>query len=159
FGTVTLRNTSRFTRNDQSYIFLLPDDSQGNVYGTAATNPTTGAAGTRGDILTGGYVWRRGNTRYGYTDALTNPTDLYGTFDTGSVKHGFAVGAEFSFEKARRGAFVSASGSTVSPRCNTATIARYYCTSLFNPNPNDPWVNYASDTSTVQTPIVKGPPS
>jgi len=159
FGTVTLRNTSRFTRNDQSYIFLLPDDSQGNVYGTAATNPTTGAAGTRGDVLTGGYVWRRGNTRYGYTDALTNQTDLYGTFDTGPVKHSFAVGAEFSFEKARRGAFVSASGSTVNPRCNTATIARYYCTSLFNPNPNDPWVNYVSDTSTVQTPIVKGAPS
>ncbi len=159
FGTVTLRNTSRYSRNDQSYIFLLPDDSQGNVYGTAATNPTTGAAGTRGDILTGGYVWRRGNTRYGYTSALTNQTDLFGTFDTGSVKHSFAVGAEFSFEKARRGAFVSASGSTVSPRCNTATIARYYCTSLFNPNPNDPWVNYASDTSTVQTPIVKGLPA
>ena len=158
FGTVTLRNTSRYSRNDQSYIFLLPDDSQGNVYGTAATNPTTGAAATRGDVLTGGYVWRRGNTRYGYTEGLTNQTDLYGTFDTGSVKHSFSVGAEFSFEKARRGAYVSASGSTISPRCNTATIARYYCTSLFNPNPNDPWVNYASDTSTVQTPIVKGLP-
>ena len=138
FGGVTLRNTARYSRNDQAYIFLLPDDSQGNVYGTATTNPTTGDAGARGDVLTGGYVWRRGNTRHGYTEALTNQTDLYGTFDTGPVKHSFAVGAEISWEKARRGTFVSASGSTVSPRCNAATIARFYCTSLFNPNPNDP---------------------
>jgi len=158
FGGVTLRNTARYSRNDQAYIFLLPDDSQGNVYGTATTNPTTGDAGARGDVLTGGYVWRRGNTRHGYTEALTNQTDLYGTFDTGPVKHSFAVGAEISWEKARRGTFVSASGSTVSPRCNAATIARFYCTSLFDPNPNDPWVNYASDTSSAVTPIVKGAP-
>lgn len=155
FGGITLRNTSRFTRNDQSYSFLLPDDSTGNVYGTAATNPTTGAAGARGDVLTGGLVWRRANTRYGYTTGLTNQTDLFGSFETGSVKHGFAIGAEVSWEKARRGAYVLATGSTVTPRCNTSTIARYYCTSLFNPNPNDPWVNYASDTSTVQVPITK----
>ncbi|RYE00879.1 MAG: TonB-dependent receptor [Sphingomonadales bacterium] len=167
FGTVTLRNTSRWSRNDQAYIFLLPDDSQGNVYGTAATNPTTGAAGARGDVLNGGYVWTRANTRYGYTTVMTNQTDLFGTFETGSIKHSFALGAEFNFEKARRGTFVSrgfltasgaetlASGGTISPRCNTATIARYYCTSLFNPNPNAPWVNYASDTSSVQAPIVK----
>jgi catecholate siderophore receptor len=157
FGAVTLRNTSRYSYNDQSYIFLLPDDSQGNVYGTATTNPTTGPAGTRGDVLTGGYVWRRGNTRYGYTEALTNQTDLYGKFNTGAVQHSFALGTEISWEKSRRGALVSANGSTISPRCNTATIARYYCTSLFDPNPNDPWVNYASDTSSVAVPIVKGP--
>ena len=158
FGNVTLRNTSRYSYNDQAYSFLLPDDSTGNVFGTATTNPTTGAAAARGDNLTGGLVWRRANTRYGYTEDLTNQTDLYGTFETGTVKHSFAIGAEFSWEKARRGAFVLATGSTVSPRCNTSTIARYYCTSLFNPNPDDPWVNYASDTSTVQTPIVKGAP-
>lgn len=170
FGAVTLRNSSRFSRNDQAYIFLLPDDSQGNVFGTAATNPTTGAAGARGDVLTGGYVWRRGNTRYGYTEALTNQTDLFGTFETGSVKHSFAVGAELSWEKARRGTFVTrgflnasgveilSAGSTISPRCNSASIARFYCASLFNPNPNDPWVNYASDTSTTLAPIVRSLP-
>ncbi|TGX55091.1 TonB-dependent receptor [Sphingomonas gei] len=156
FGNITLRNSARYSRNDQAYIFLLPDDSQGNVFGTATTNPTTGAAGTRGDVLTGGYVWRRGNTRYGYVEALTNQTDLYGKFQTGSITHSFAIGTEISWEKSRRGTFVSPNGSTISPRCNAATIARYYCTSLFNPNPNDPWVNYASDTSNVATPIVKG---
>ncbi|MDB5680128.1 TonB-dependent siderophore receptor, partial [Sphingomonas bacterium] len=156
FGRIALRNTSRFTNDDQAYSFLLPDDSTGNVFGTAAVNPTTGAGGARGDVLTGGLVWRRANTRYGYTRSLTNQTDLYGTFKTGSIEHSFAIGTELSWEKTHRGAFVLATGSTASPRCNTATIARYYCTSLFNPNPNDPFVNYASDTSSVATPIVKG---
>lgn len=156
FGGITLRNTARFSHSDQAYIFTLPDDSQGNVYGTATTNPTTGAAGARGDVLTGGYVWRRGNTRYGYSESLIDQTDLSGTLDTGGIKHSFAVGAEVAWEKTRRGTFVSANGSTVSPRCNTATIARYYCASLFNPNPSDPWVNYTSDTSGVATPIVRG---
>ncbi len=149
FGGITLRNTARYTRSDQSYIFTLPDDSQGNVYGTTATN--TGA-----NVTNGGYVWTRGNTRYGYSESIVDQTDLYGKFDTGSIEHSFSLGTEISWEKTRRGAFVSANGSTISPRCNTATIARSYCMSLFNPNPNAPWVNYTSDTSTTPTPIVKG---
>ncbi|WP_010161010.1 TonB-dependent receptor [Sphingomonas sp. PAMC 26617] len=156
FGKITLRNTARYAHSEQSYIFTLPDDSQGNVFGTAATNPTTGAAGARGDVLTGGYVWRRGNTRYGYTKSLIDQTDLSGTITTGGIKHSFAVGTEVAWEKTRRGTFVSANGSTISPRCNTATIARFYCTSLFDPNPSDPWVNTTSDTSSVATPIVRG---
>jgi catecholate siderophore receptor len=140
FGNVTLRNVARFTDDYQAYSFLLPDDSQGNIYSS-------------------GYVWRRANTRYSQTNTLTDQIDLYGKFKTGGIEHSFAVGGEFSWEKARRGAFVLATGSTINPRCNTATLARYYCTSLFNPNPNDPWVNYASDTSSVQAPIVKGAPN
>lgn len=168
FGGLTLRNTSRFTHNDQAYIFLLPDDSTGNVYGTSATPPAAGSpAALRGDLVTGGYVWRRSNTRYGYSQSMVNQTDLYGTFNTGSIKHSISVGAELSWEKARRGTFVTrgylnangteilSNGSTISPRCNTASVSRYYCTSIFNPNPNDPWVNYASDTSGVTSPIVK----
>lgn len=171
FGGVTLRNTARFTHNDQAYIFTQPDDQQGNVFGTAGTNPTTGAGATRGDIVTGGYVWRRANTRYGYADALTNQTDFFGTVNTGSVRHDFSTGVELDWEKARRGTFVTrgylnatgteilSTGSTISPRCNASTIARFYCTSLFNPNPNDPWVNYASDTSTTRADIVKTIPA
>ena len=158
FGHVTLRNTVRFNRDDQAYSFLLPDDSNGDVFGFApngGVNPVDG--GTR--LTGGGYVWRRANTRYGYTQSIIDQTDLSGKFDTGSIEHSFAIGSEFSWEKTRRGAFVLATGSTISPRCDTVTVARYYCTSLFNPNPNDPYVNYASDTSTVQTPMVKGAPN
>jgi len=160
FGDITLRNTSRYTHNDQAYIYTQPDDQQGNVYGTNPANPATA----------GGLVWRRANTRYGYVEAFVNQTDLYGTFTTGSVEHNFATGLELSWEEARRGTFVTrgylnasgveilSTGSTISPRCTTAAQARYYCTSLFNPNPADPWVNYTTDTSTVVAPIVKSLP-
>ena len=163
FGGVTLRNTTRYSHTDQSYIFTLPDDSTGNVFGTSSVNQP----GAVGSVTTGGYVWRRANTRYGYTDSIVNQTDLYGKFDTGGIHHSFSAGIELSVEKARRGAYVTrgfvnaagnellSTGSTITPRCNTATISRYYCTSIFDANPNDPWVNYASDTSTTQAPIVK----
>jgi catecholate siderophore receptor len=160
FGTIKIRNTSRYSHNEQAYIYTLPDDSTGNVFG----DPNNKAA------MPGGQVWRRANTRYGYTDSLINQTDLYGTFSTGSIKHSFAVGAEFSTEKARRGAFVTrgflsttgtsagsellSTGSTISPRCTDAARARYYCTPLFAPNPNDPWVNYTSDTDPTNTQAV-----
>jgi catecholate siderophore receptor len=170
--TLTIRNTARWSHSTQAYIFLLPDDSQGNVFGNPAIAPGTINKTTGGAALTGGgYVWRRGNTRYGYSDALTDQIDLYGTFDTGGIKHSIAVGAEFSWEKARRGTFVTrgylnpstgaetlSTGANTSPRCDTVTVSRYYCTSLFNPNPHDPWVNYASDTSATPSPIVKSLP-
>ena len=151
FGGVTLRNTARYARDDQAYIFTLPDDSTGNVYGT-------------------GQVWRRSNTRYSYAESIIDQLDLSGSFTTGQIKHDFAVGAEVSWQKTRRGTFVTrgfqnaagtellSNGSTISPRCNAATVARYYCTSIFNANPNDPWVNYASDTSTTTAAIVRSLP-
>jgi catecholate siderophore receptor len=151
FGDITLRNTSRYSHNAQIYSFLLPDDSTGNVFGTigATVTPANLAA-------LGGYVWRRANTRFGYADSFVNQTDLYGTFETGSIKHSFAIGGELSTEKAERGALVLATGSTITPRCSALAIARYYCTDLFNPNPNDPWINYSNDTATgVPTPITK----
>jgi len=134
---ITLRNTARYSYSTQAYIYTQPDDSKGDVYGT-------------------GQVWRRANTRYSANDALTDQIDLYGTVDTGGIKHSFAIGAEFSWEKARRGAFVVNTGAT--PLCSAANVAQYNCTSLFAPNPNDPWVNYAAGGGTP-TPIVKGAPN
>ena len=64
FGGVTLRNTSRFTHNFQRYSFLLPDDSQGNVFGTDPSNPATA----------GGLVWRRSNSRVAATESIVNQT-------------------------------------------------------------------------------------
>ena len=147
FGGVTLRNTGRFSQTSQNYIFTMPDDSTGNVFGTNAASPVTA----------GGQVWRRTNTRFGITKSLINQTDLYGTVQTGILKHSFAVGAELSWEKAVRGALVLANGSTITPRCSALALARSLCTDAFNANPNDPWVNYSNDTAAgVPTPIVKG---
>lgn len=139
-GGITLRNTARYNHSDQAYIYTLPDDSTGNVFNT-------------------GNVWRRANTRYGYSKSIVDQLDLSGKFHTGAIEHSFAIGAELSWEKTRRGSFVLATGSSISPRCDGTTISRYYCTSLFTPDANDPWVNYTSDTSSVTTPIVRGAPN
>ena len=151
FGGVTLRNTARYSHDSQAYIFTLPDDSTGNVYGT-------------------GQVWRRANTRYSFAESIVDQLDLSGSVMTGSIKHDFAVGAEVSWQKTRRGTFVTrgflnasgteilSTGATISPRCNAATVSRSYCTSIFAPNPTDPWVNYASDTSTTPAAIVRSLP-
>lgn len=148
-GGVTLRNTSRFGRSTQGYVWTQPDDQQGNVYGVR------NAAG----VITapGNQVWRRANTRYGYAEGLINQTDLFGETMLAGLKNSFAASLEFAWENAANGTYVSnaatgaaiATGSTVSPRCSTAMIARYNCTSVGAPNPNDPWVSYANDTATA----------
>ncbi|PSJ38493.1 TonB-dependent receptor [Sphingomonas deserti] len=157
FGNgISIRNTSRWGRSEQNYIWTQPDDSQGNVYGTNAASPATA----------GGQVWRRINTRNGEAEGMINQTDLFGTFDTGGIGHSFAASLEFSWEKASNGNYVSnaatgaaiATGSAITPRCTSAAIARYNCTSIDNPNPSDPWVSYASDTSTTLADIVKSAP-
>jgi catecholate siderophore receptor len=145
-----LRNTARYAHTTQDYIYTQPDDQQGNVYGTSATSTNPGQRE--------GYVWRRANTRFGSTEGLLDQVDLTGSFDTFGLGHSFAAGGELSWESAVQGTYVLATGSTLSPRCTPATINRYYCTTVGNPNPNDPWVNTTSDTSGTRTPIVRGAP-
>jgi catecholate siderophore receptor len=146
FGGVRLRNTSRYGASSQGYVWTQPDDSQGNVVN--------------------GQVWRRINSRYSETWGLLNQTDLSGEFTVGGVRNSFAASVEFSQEVAWNGSYVSnaATGAAIATgtgftaaqggRCGALSTARYNCTSLTAPNPYDPWVSYATDTSTVVAPIV-----
>jgi catecholate siderophore receptor len=145
-GNVTIRNTARFSNSKQAYIYSQPDDQQGNVFGTDPASPATA----------GGLVWRRANSRFWRTESLIDQADIFGTLRTGKIEHSFAAGLEYSDEGADRGAFVLASGNTLVPRCQPIAIARFYCTSAFDPNPDDPFVNHGSDTSSAQVPIVRG---
>jgi catecholate siderophore receptor len=162
FGGVTLRNTSRYSYTKQRYVFTQPDDSQANVFGipTGGRNVGSLPGGRFNDYTAGGRVWRRANTRFGYTESIINQTDLSGTFNTGGIKHSFAIGGELAWEEADRGAYVVNTGTNNAAnglRCGTAPgSAPYNCTDLFNPNPNDPWVNYAAGSTTATTPIVRG---
>ena len=142
FGGITLRNTARWSHNDQAFIFTVPDDSRGNVYGDPS------APGT------GGYVWHAAKSRYGYDESIVDQTDLFGKFDTGRIAHSFAVGTEISWEQARKGAYAASSGQSAVLGCTPANIAAGYCTSLFDPDPYAAWVN--RDASGAPTPIVKG---
>lgn len=160
FGDVRLRNTARYSRSAQAYIYTQPDDSQGNVFGIPAGQRNVGTlpSGRFNDYLAGGRVWRRANTRFGTTESMIDQLDLSGTFKTGTVAHSFSIGGELSFEKAERGTFIVNTGvnnGVAGLRCGTAPgTAPYNCTDLFNPNPRDPWVNLAAGT-TNPTPIVK----
>ncbi len=117
---LTLRNTSRYTYSDQEYVWTLPDDSKGNVLN--------------------GTVWRRANNRVSSVKSLANQTELVGKFETGSLKHSFNVGIELSEERGEKNSF--AIDRFTAGTCSAAS--GYMCTTLHNPNPNDPWVNTLS---------------
>lgn len=147
FGNgLTLRNTTRYGVTSQSYVLTQPDDSQGNVVR--------------------GLVWRRANSRYSRTEGFINQTDFFGSFDVGGIKNTFAITGEISRELADVGNYVSnaatgaaiSTGTTLADRCSPANIARYNCTTLANPNPYDPWVSYAGDTSTTPAAIQRSAP-
>ena len=134
----TIRNTAKYADVKQQYILTQPDDSQGNVQK--------------------GLVWRRVNSRYSDVQSFVDQIDLSGHFDTGSIKHSISAGAEVSWEMSKRGNFAVNTNVTGvnAQRCAPANIAAYNCTSLFTPNPDDPWVNYAADGKTP-TPITRSP--
>ncbi|WP_395396951.1 TonB-dependent receptor [Novosphingobium sp. BL-8A] len=129
-GGIKLRNTMRYNNTSQNYLWTQPDDSKGNVaaYGT---------------------VGRRANSRYASQTGLVDQADVSGQFSTGVLKHSFAASAEYSWQKSAYGSYFAgynpATGAyTALPgsiSCPTATSGtNYNCTSLANPNPNDPYV-------------------
>ncbi len=112
------RNQTRFARTTQDYIWTQPDDSQGNIYYDM--------------------VWRRTNTRIATARTIANQTDLSGEFATGTVKHKYAFGVEFAQEKSENDSYTVATGNNRCP-AGPGAAGGYNCTTLFNPNPNDPW--------------------
>lgn len=139
--TLRIRNTAKYANVQQAYILTQPDDSQGNV--------------------ARGKVWRRINSRHSSVDSFADQIDLSGSFNTGAINHSFSAGFDASWEQSRRGNY----SVNTSPRCinsgagatGTSEIgagSNYNCTSLFDPNPYDPWINYAADGITP-TPITK----
>ncbi|MDF2397805.1 TonB-dependent siderophore receptor [Pseudomonas sp. 3MA1] len=113
---MTLKNTLRHGSTGQDYILTQPDDSQHNVnqFGT---------------------VWRRANSRVSTTETTTNQTDLFGEFHALGFKHNYSTGLEFTGEETRVSSY-NIAGNTAQV-CNPGSTPS--CTSLGNPNPNDPW--------------------
>ncbi|BAN50193.1 TonB-dependent siderophore receptor [Metapseudomonas resinovorans] len=140
--SLTIRNTLRHGSSMQDYILTQPDDSQGNVRN--------------------GTVWRSANTRVSNTDTSTNQTDLFGDFYLAGFKNSFSTGIEFTREESDRSSYnvdTNTNGPGGANKCVPAIIGApsgYNCTSLSNPNPNDPWSgaisrNYASTETTGDT--------
>ncbi len=116
-----LRNTTRYTYSKQRYVVTQPDDSQGNVLK--------------------GLVWRRANTRVSDVETIANNTELTGKFDTGSLKHSVSMGLELSSEEGKKDALAVNRGTGAVCAKGAGAPSGYNCTSLWSPNPHDPWVN------------------
>ncbi len=125
FGGHKLRNIARLGNTSNDYLWTQPDDSKGNpnLYGT---------------------LWRRTNARAVDLKNFTDQLSLTGSFTTGSLKHSYSTGVEYSDEKMTRGTYQMTpgtnnplNGSTACPTTGAAT--GYNCTDFNNPNPNDPW--------------------
>ena len=107
--TNKIRNSLRYSKTKQDYIWTQPDDSKGNAIN--------------------GFVWRRGNFRFWDTTTLQNVTEFTGKEQTGSIGHTYAFGLELSKEKSdgTSGAIQSASGVCTS-------VSDPWCTTLSNPS-------------------------
>ncbi len=123
---ITLRNTAVYSKSDNNYLWTQPDDSQKNI--------------------ANGKVWRRVNTNLTSTDSFTDQLSLAGKFNTGSLKHSFNVGAEYSKQDSDRGTNIVTDPNTSkiggSGTTNACTLANSngWCTDAFNPNSKDPWL-------------------
>ncbi|SEO73591.1 TonB-dependent siderophore receptor [Pseudomonas sp. ok266] len=142
--SLTIKNTLRHGSSMQDYILTQPDDSKGNV--------------------NNGTVWRRANTRVSNTDTTTNQTDLFGNFYVAGFKNSFSTGVEYTREESQKSSYnvntdTTPRTSAVTTNCNPGLIGAasgYNCTSLSNPNPNDPWNgaisrNYAGTDTQANT--------
>ncbi len=136
---LTLRNTTRLGLTNNNYIVTNPDDSAGNV--------------------ANGLLWRNTKSRNSSNHYLANQTELVGRFNTGFIRHEFLAGLEFSGEQTKNRAYVVAVGNyrypsaTPCPAVNTGPATQYNCTSLYSPNPHDPWTGSITNnqTKTVTT--------
>ncbi|BCM25584.1 TonB-dependent receptor [Methyloradius palustris] len=130
--TTVLKNTTRYGVSTNDYIVTVADDSAGNV--------------------ANGNVYRSAKSRNSKTDTLANVTDLSIKFDAWKVKHSANIGLELSHEETKNdpyqiiqnGLGFSATGGNLRT-CSAgggvgaALQSNYDCTSLYTPNPNDPW--------------------
>ena len=127
-GHALLRDSFRYERTEQDYMWTLPDDSQGNIYF--------------------GLLFRRPNDRVSsvYTD--DNQTDLSGQFTTGKIKHSYATGIEFSKERGNNDAYTTnatAIATALDPllpeTCplGAGAAMNYNCVNLFSPDYHNPW--------------------
>jgi len=141
-----LRNVTRYGRGTTDFAATNPDDSKGNV--------------------ANGLVYRALKSGYYVTKSFANQTDLTGEFDTGSLKHTFDLGFEYSNIKQNKDGYTENGVPSGGSNCVTATTngRNTYanpalCASLWNPDPgtdypgslqrNDNPARYNTDTVAV----------
>ncbi|HWK42048.1 MAG TPA: TonB-dependent siderophore receptor [Croceibacterium sp.] len=125
---VVLSNTTRYSWVSNRYIVTNPDDSAGNVVN--------------------GLVWRAIKSRGSESDGIVSNTNLSAAFATGGIGHSVAAGFEYNDTDSTNAGYTVATGNRA---CPAADVALYNCTSLANPNPNDPWAGSVTRSTTPST--------
>lgn len=133
---LTLSNTAVYNKSKNDYLWTNPDDSQGNFYNKPEfTNQLVGN------------VWARANSRVADTDTFTDQLALTGKFNTGSLKHSFNLGTEYSDQETDRTQYIingeNTTGSAYSDCSKSENVSSGWCTSVQNPN-RGPWTGSIS---------------
>lgn len=138
-----LRNVMRYGRGTTDFAATNPDDSKGNI--------------------PNGLVYRALKSGYYVTKSFANQTNLTGEFDTGSLKHSFDLGFEYSNIKQDKDSYTESGVPAGKNGCVTGTAngKNTYanpalCASLWDPDPgtyypghlqrNDNPARYNTDT-------------
>ena len=137
---LTITNTAVYNKSTNDYLWTQPDDSKGNVLNDK--------------------VWRRINSRITDTDIFTDQLALTGKFNTGTIKHKFNVGAEYSDQESKKGSYTTTypgyAGTTTGGFNSDCKINDAWCTSLTNPNSKEEWLGTAvanRNTTTTTTKV------
>ncbi len=124
----TVRNTTRYGKSLNHY--LQTRATFANCDDIPANNPISPSCATEDASL---MFQRDDRMRYRESESLVNQTDIFGTFNTGSLKHNIIAGFEFSKEE------ISSKAMTGGPGSDTD--------SFWNPDPNRQYsynINYGS---------------
>ena len=137
---LTITNTAVYNKSTNDYLWTQPDDSKGNVLNDK--------------------VWRRINSRITDTDIFTDQLALTGKFNTGTIKHKFNVGAEYSDQESNKGSYTTTypgyADTTTGGFNSDCKINDAWCTSLTNPNSKEEWLGTAvanRNTTTTTTKV------
>lgn len=127
--SLTLRNVTRYSWSENDYIVTNPNDS-------AADN------------ISEGTVWRAVKSRNADTETIGNQTDLSGDLNLWNMKHSYNAGVEVSYESTKNRGYTVDTGNRDCSATGTGAGSGYNCTSLFSPNPSDPWSGSITPAST-----------
>lgn len=111
----TVSNTTRYGKSLNHYLYTRP----------SFDNCAAGAGGSCASEDAGLQFTRDDRARYRKSESLINQTDVWGSFETGALRHTVVAGVEFSKEEI--------SSKTVSGLPGADTD------SFWNPNPNRPY--------------------
>lgn len=124
---LSVRNMTRYGKSLNEYLYSRPsfDNCTATSVGSCATEDA-GLQFTRTD-----------RSRWRQSESLVNQTELFGEFNTGSLRHEFALGAEFSKEDVYSRAGTGGAGTSTDNFWNPDPNRSYVSNLVFGPKKKD----------------------